>query len=195
MFTDPFLAMKAREYLTTNSSYEISKFLRALEACPESNAVRTVSWSYRRWWIGSFLDYVDLNHYASPEEYSKLVAMLHKVLRNGNCGKTIPKNPYQLSDLEFPVIPDEDIDHYMGVWTPDEVKFFVSLVHRLFEQRIPIFSTPPLDREFWIQRGWSSLELAKEDSEFNEFVHAVLKELLQVETTGFENPAIVSFMG
>jgi hypothetical protein len=195
VFADPFLATSLKDYLRKNSSYDLHFLLNALEVCPGANIVRTVSEGYRRGWIGSFLDCIDQNRYATPEEYSKLIAMFHKVLRNADCGKTIPANPYQLSDLEFPVVPNEDIDLYMGVWTPSEVSLFTSFTRTLLKEHTPVFSTPPLDREDDVQHGASFLELDRQDYEYNVAVHTILADLLQIDTLGFEQTAVVSFMG
>jgi hypothetical protein len=195
VFADPFLTTSLRDYLTKRSSDDLHFLLNALEVCSGANIVRTLNQGYRRWWIGSFLDCIDQNSYATPKEYAKLVAMFHKVLRDWNCGKTIPKNPYQLSDLQFPVIPAKDIDLYIGVWTPSEVSFFTSFTRTLLEKHTPIFSTPPLNREDDVQRGMNLVKLEQQDYEWNATVHTILAGLLQIDTLGFEKPAVVSFMG
>lgn len=215
-FTDPFLAIKVKDYLGEDSYY-IANFLGALEDCPEAKAVRCISKGYRRWWIGSFLDCVDKNKYASPQEYSQLVAMFQKVLRVYNCGKPLPESSYELANLTFPVIPEEDIDLWMGVWTEGEVSFILQFIHSLLEQHGPFFRAPagtmpvpdskkpsmawddPLLAQMVLQEhnpdnAAAGLASGMTDAEWNEWVHRMLDQLLRIEGLGYERPNVVSFL-
>lgn len=214
---DPFLSTKLQDFLNNSDSFALNFVLRALALCASINWVQQISSEGRRWWIGSFLDYVEQDATLSPASYAQLVALFQKVLRGYNCGKTLPKLEYELANFNFPVIPVEDADLWMGVWTETEVRFVLDFLHSVLTRNNPYFKAPTetieiaysnregikLDDELLIQMmmqehnaGYGAAGLASglTDREWNEWVQQIIRELLRVDDFGFEAPNLVSFI-
>ena len=83
-----------------------------------------------------------------------------------------------MKDLEFPVIPEDDIDLWMGVWTEGEVSFILRFIHTLLTQ----------DQPFFTGNDDAGLASGMTDKEWNDWVHQMLDQLLQIERLGFERP-------
>ncbi len=216
-FADPFLSTKLQDYLNNSDSFALKFVLRALALCASVNWVQPISEAYRRWWIGSFLDYVEQDTGLSPDGYARLAAIFQKILRIYNCGKALPELEYKLSDFDFPVIPIEDDDLWMGVWTETEVRFVLDFLHSLLKRNAPHFTAPPetivvadskrgalrFDDELLLEMiaqehnpysGAAGLASGLIDQEWNEWVQQMIEELLRVDDFGFEEPNLVSFI-
>jgi hypothetical protein len=138
----------------------------------------------RRWWIGSFLDCVETATGATPEEYATIETLFQKILRGYNCGKDLSEQYYEVTDFDFPVIPTDDTDLWMGVWTDSEITFAIQFIRSLMQVHNPYFRKPP----------GSTGQAPQTDEQWNEWVRQMIKQLCQVETFKFDKLYIVSFI-
>lgn len=120
---DPFLQTPARTQLQEDSGLQLDWFLHAVSVITESDAVRRLTHGDRRWWIGSLLQAARRTF--DRGSYYRLEEVLLRMLRVYNCGLHVPRTPYTLADVEFPVVPGDDTDHWMSVWTPGEIEHVV----------------------------------------------------------------------
>jgi hypothetical protein len=185
VFEETRLSINAKTYLQNETSFELNFFLRALCQLSSVDWVEEISNGSRRWWIGSFLDYLDKNDDVPSEDYVKIEKMFQKVLRPFNCGKELTEVAYQLSEFEFPVIPNNDVDLWMGVWDKSELNFMVDLIQTIFSGNEPRFKSPPLD-----------IGIAPEtDEDWNKLVLTALNQLLTIRDLQYEEPNVISFVG
>jgi hypothetical protein len=87
----------------------------------------------RRWWIGSFLDCAQTTTKATPQEYATIETLFQKILRGYNCGKALSQQYYEVTDFDFPVIPTDDTDLWMGVWTDSETACVIQFIRSLMQ--------------------------------------------------------------
>jgi hypothetical protein len=169
--------------LSQESSYALLSLLRVLRRCPTTIFVREISTRNRRWWIGSLLDYAERSHVFSRADYERFVFLCQKMLRGSDCGKLLPHRVVALSDSSFPVIPKDDADLRIGVWSEDETQFALDFLCRIEEQR-PRFKAPP---------GRVGIAPQTEE-EWNDWVHMMIRQVLAIRELEFEAINVVSFI-
>jgi hypothetical protein len=114
--TDPNLSVPCRDHLATRGyTTELYLLLDVLAGCS------TVPWvhelrgqAYKRWWIGSLLDWVQRANVLSEDDYVDYEILFLKVLRGHPCGAPLSGLQVWLSDLDFPIIPR--FDNGGGAW-------------------------------------------------------------------------------
>ncbi len=181
---DPFLARPVRDHLREEDSYALNSLLRALSSYSPGDVVREITRGHRRWWIGSLLDYAENSAAVSQVDYERLVLLWQKVLRGHVCGKPVLLCNFSTADFDFPVLPVDDVELWMGVWSEEEAHFMVDCLHRI-RAVPPRFGKPP-----------GKVGMAPEnDEEWDEWVNEMLDALLRIEDAfQFERLAVVSFI-
>ena len=180
--SDPFLSTKLGDYLSSDSDVGLSIFLSRFSECRNVDFIRNISSGYRRWWIGSLLDYAEKAGDVSAQDYAEVAAIFQKMLRGYECGKFLPLTDWKPNKGIFPVLPGEVSE--MGVWTADETQRVLQFVHSLLRKAEPNFAKPP-----------GKIGIAVEtDAEWNEWVRFMIKQLLTIEGLKFDRLKVVSFI-
>lgn len=181
---DPFLARPTRDYLREEDSFALNWLLKALSRFPPEDFVREITSGQRRWWLGSFLDYAERSPAIAQEDYARLELLWQKVLRGHACGKPVTPREFNISDFDFPVLPAEDSELWMGVWSEEEARFMVDCLRRIRAEH-PRFRKPP-----------GKIGLAPDrDEEWDEWVNEMLNSVLGIEEAlHFQKPVAVSFI-
>jgi len=182
---DSFLSLKARDYLAMEDSGTFKGFLNALSLCPTIEFVKAVSVEERAWWLASFLDYLKSNSTDNRDIHLRILDLLQKTLRGYDFERKEADNKSNLADLEFVVIPAREDDLRMGVWSENDVRFFIDYLHRLVERDHPQFGTPP---EFRTASDYLA------ESDWNEWVYDIIVQFLEIEKHNFTKPYVVSFI-
>jgi|SRR5688572_3809060 len=182
---DPFLSLKARDYLAMEDSSTFKGFLNALSLCPNLEFVKAVSVEERAWWLASFLDYLKFNSTGNRGIDLRIIDLLYKTLRGYDFERKEADDKYNLADLEFVVIPATEDDLRMGVWSENDVRFFIDYLRSLVGIDHPQFGTPPEFRT-------ASVTLT--ESDWNEWVYDMIAQFLEIEKYSFTQPYIVSFI-
>jgi len=182
---DPNLSVSCKEHLATRGyTIELNLLLRVLADCSTVPWVRTLSSGYRRWWIGSLLDWVQRTNLLSAGDYAEYEILFLKVLRGWDCGARLSGVQVQLSDLDFHIIPKfENGSGRLGVWTREEVGVFVQCTRCILS----------LNPQFGVTPIWESTSTsAADEAEWNDWVHQMLYQLLVIEGLGYSTPNMVS---
>jgi hypothetical protein len=177
---EPLLAQTLRDYLTREESITLLSVLGCLSQCVTVDWCKEITRGYRRWWIGSFLDYLDRVDWVNRQDYLAIAELVQKVLRPYDCGKALPKKQYELGDFTFPIKPASEPDYYMGVWTASEAQFAMLLIRELLEEHEPRFTAPP--------------DTSDDGTDWNEWVHKMLNQLYSIANLTYDNLAVVSFI-
>jgi hypothetical protein len=181
---DPFMIRSAEDYLREGHSLRLSSILDALSRCPDAKFVRRITEGYRRWWIGSLLDFAEQSRLLTPEDYARCALVWQKLLRGYGCGKLLPSRKFYLASFQFPILPADDTDMYMGVWTEEEAYFLVGCLRRILEAG-PRFKAPPLE----VGIG------PETDDDWNDWVHEMIGQFLVIEALNdYSRLAVVSFI-
>ncbi|WP_165234804.1 hypothetical protein [Aquisphaera insulae] len=182
---DLFLARAASEHVREESSDALRSLLRALSGCTGIGFVKRITSGYRRWWIGSLLDFTEKSGLLTPEELARFALNWQKVLRGYKCGSMLPHAEIDLKSFDFPLIPSDDRGLWMGVWTEDEARFMIDRLGRILTLG-PRFKAPPLPE----------VGIAPEsDDDWNEWVHGMIREFMTIgDIRGFSRLAMVSFI-
>src|SRR5688572_7177690 len=134
---DAFLSLKARDYLAMEASSTFQGFLNALSLCPTIEFVKAVNVEERAWWLVSFLDYLENVPKSNGDVHVRIIDLLHKILRGCDFGREVPGKKYDLGDFTFAVIPANEDDLRMGIWTEGEVLYFTDYLHSLLGMDCP----------------------------------------------------------
>jgi hypothetical protein len=185
---DPSLSVSCHDHLSTRGyTTELNLLLRVLADCSMVPWVHALSKDYRRWWIGSLLDWVQRANVLSADDYADYEILFLKVLRGSTCGVSLTGLQIQLSDLDFPIIPRFDNGGgRLGVWTGEDVNVFLRCTRHILSCD-PQFGAPP-DR-----RPVSTT--AADGAEWNDWVHKMLSQLLAIEGLSYSTPSMVSMIG
>lgn len=185
--TDPNLSMSCQDHFSTRGyTTELNLLLRVLADCSMVPWVHALSKDYRRWWIGSLLDWVQRANVLSADDYADYETLFLKMLRGSECGAQLSGLQIRLSDLEFPIIPKFDNGGgRLGVWTEEDISCFLRCTKHLLALS-PQFGTPP-------DRRWTSASAA-DQAEWNDWVHRMLSSLLTIENMGYDRPHMVSII-
>jgi hypothetical protein len=179
---NPFLAQRLRDYVKTDSDVWFKIFLRQICACPNSSLIRQISSGYRRWWVGSMFQEARRATGIDHIEYDQVGLLFQRMLRSYNCGNSLPAAAWEPNESCFPVIPQTCSE--MSVWSTEEARLVIRFIKKLLLTD-PSFKKPP-----------GKVGIAVEtDEEWNEWVHAMLQQLLAFEHLGYAQPKIVSFIG
>jgi hypothetical protein len=182
---DPCLAISCKEYLQQGTAGDMKAMLGALAECSTFPSVQELESGYKRWWIGSLLDWVELSQVFESDEYAQYEDLFFKVLCGHSCGKLPAVQWSRLSGADFPVVPASEDVVRMGVWTPEELDLFV-----LYTQMLLTFKP-----QFGAAPGFRTKAATEPDPWWNEWVHRMLGMLLNIETLGYDRPNMVSFIG
>lgn len=179
-----FLSKTVREHLARDESWGLMALLQAFSQCASYPFIRRITHGQRRWWIGSLLAYAEQAPSIAREEYEQFVLLWQKVLRVYDCGKPLPARPIALGDFDFPIIPTDDTDLWMGVWTKEEAKLMVTVLEQIQSQQ-PRFAVPP---------KWVGLASAGTDDEWNEWVYRMIEQVLVLRELNIKDLRVVSFI-
>jgi hypothetical protein len=182
---DPFLARVAGDFLREADSFKLKSLLRALSKCPNIGFIQEITDGYRRWWIGSLLDFTEQSSLLAPEDYARFVFLWQKVLRRYDCGKPFPRAEFDPASFDFPILPADDSDMMMGVWMEEDAYFIVDRLDRILELG-PRFKAPP-----------QMVSIPPEpDDDWNEWVHEMIRQFMVIgDILDFRRLAVVSFIG
>jgi hypothetical protein len=179
----PFLKEKIRDYLARDHSFSLMWLLRGLSRFPPTDFVREITTGYRRWWIGSLLDYAERAPDISGDDFARFVSLCQKILRGRDCGRALPEREIGLADFSFPVIPCDDTDLWIGVWSEDESRFALDFLRRIEHHR-PRFKRPP---------GPIGIAPESED-EWDKWVHEMIRQVLVIAELKFDRPNVLTFI-
>jgi hypothetical protein len=180
---DPFLARVAGDFLRGEDGFKLNSLLRALSRCPDVGFIKWITEGYRRWWIGSLLEFTEQSRILAPEEYSRFVLLWQKVLRRYDCGKRLLPAVFDRTRFDFPIIPADDSHMLMGVWT-EEAYFVVDRLEQILSLG-PRFKLPPEE----VGIG------SETDDDRNEWVHEMVRQFLVIgDILDFRRLAVVSFI-
>lgn len=181
----PYLATSVADFYSQHSSISLSLMLECLGDCPNITWIQPVTTRHRRWWIGSFLDYAASVFRENSQDYIFLRTLFQKMLRGAASGAELPDLPFELSDFSFPIMPAEDTDMYMSIWSNEEVHRLLHLLDVLTTPTMPTFKSPddPAGND------------PDEDKAWNEWVQEKVGEFLQVKTLSFADLNLINFIG
>lgn len=183
---DPFLSLTARDYFAMEDAGWFKQFLNSLSLCPTIEFVKAVSVEERAWWIASFLDYLKSNSTDNRDAHLRIIELVNKkILRGYDFERKEDDDSYNLANLEFVVVPATEYDIRMGVWSENDVTFFISFLHSLGGRDDTQFKTPPEFADF---------PSSMAGSDWNEWVYDMIAQFLQIEKYNFARPNIVSFI-
>jgi len=178
------LSKRAAEVLREEDSDRLRRVLRDLSRCSNTGFVRMLTEGHRRWWIGSLLDAAEESEALTPDDYAQFVRLWEKVLRGYNCGKWLTTATFVLSDFEFPLLPTDDADLQIGIWTEPEAGFVADCLRRLtaLDTR---FKAPP-------QRIGIGPET---DDDWNAWVYEMIRQFLTIgDLPDYGRLAVVTFI-
>jgi hypothetical protein len=180
---DALLRRPTRDYLQASSSFDLSFVLKGLCACSVDYVRRLIS-DERRFWLGSLLEYAAHAPGIAPADYARFVRLAQIVLRVYDCGKKLLPSDIKLSDFDFSVIPADDADCWMGVWSEAEAYFAVDFL-TLLQRQHPTFEAPPELSSRWVES----------DEEWTRRVRDIIDQLMVLEELlVFQKLAVVSFI-
>jgi len=183
--SDPFLSLTARAYFAMEDAGWFKQFLHSLSLCPTIEFVKAVSVEERAWWIASFLDYLKSNPTGNRDALLRSIELLHKrTLAGYDFEKRETDDKYNLTKLEFVVVPATEYDIRMGTWSENDVRFFINFLHALAGKDYTQFKTPPEFADF---------PTSMADSDWNGWVHDMIAQFLEIEKYNFAQPNLVSF--
>jgi hypothetical protein len=169
--------------LNGEDSFALYWLLRALADCPPFQFATEITEGYRRWWIGSFLDYFVHQPDIPREDRDEVTALLLRVLRIYDCGSSLPPSTYSLADFDFPVRPVDDADMNIAHWTWEEARLVIRVLQSV-RDRWPVFASPP-----------GSVGIGPEtDDEWNEWVHQMIAKLLLLQDLKYHRPWVATFI-
>lgn len=113
-------------------------------------------------------------------------SLFARMLRGYDCGAHIVAPPYSLSDVSFPVIPQEDVDHRLAVLSETELAVLRLFLERTLALEGVRFTHPP-------QLATSSL--SAEDVPWDTWVRQAGGDLVHADLGGLLRPQLVSFIG
>lgn len=186
-----FLTMKLRDYFTGENGIYLIKYspslnnlLDCFSLCPSIKFIVPITTGYKYWWVEDFLEYAESAYCIQAKDHAEAVTLFRKILRvyGHPWGSRKAQDAYKLNDFSFPIMPVDDIDLWMGVWTDSDVAFVINLIELLMEQD-PNFEHP------------SGLLTDSRDPDSWILVHNRLQEILQIKKLNFKELRVVSFIG
>ena len=183
--SDPFLSLTAREYFAREDAGWFKQFLHSLSLCPTIEFVKAISVEERPWWIASFLDYLKSISTDNRQAQERMIELLHKkTLRGYDFERKETDDKHNLTNLEFIVVPATESDLRMGVWTENDLAFFIHFLNSLVGRDDPKFKTPPEFANFLTPMA---------DSDWNKWVYDMIVRFFEIEKYNFARPNLVSF--
>jgi hypothetical protein len=178
----PFLEQRLHDYIKGDSDIWFNTFLRQICGCPNYSMIRKISSGYRRWWVGSVFQESRRATEIDQVECDQVGLLFQRMLRSYNCGYALPATTWEPDESCFPVMPQTCSE--MSVWSAEEARLVTRFIQKLLLTK-PSFKRPP-----------GKVGVAVEtDEEWNEWVHAMLHQLLALENLGYAQPKVVSFIG
>lgn len=179
---NPFLAQSLHNYIKGDSDIWFNTFLRQICVCPNSSMVHQISSGYRRWWIGSMFQEAGQTPGLNRVECDQVGLLFQRMIRSYDCGCSLPATTWEPNENCLPVIPQTCSE--MSVWSAEEARLVMRFIQKLLLTK-PSFKRPP-----------GKVGIAVEtDDEWNEWVYAMLQQLLTFENLTYAQPKIVSFIG
>jgi len=180
----PALTITAREYYSQRSAVSYSGFLEAMSHCHGIDGVTTLSIGYRRWWIGSLLDYLDRSKIVSTEDFHFYADLFSRFLGPYLSGKDLPKNSWKISPEDRMFVPVCDELESIGIWSDVETKLVLELIHQLLDLK-PLYKKPS-----------KNVGIApKDDIDWTDWVETMLKSFLKLEMLSYKNLRIMTYIG
>jgi hypothetical protein len=180
-----FLSTRFDDYLPDGDSYDLLDVLLSFEGLQSIDWVRTISTGYRRWWVGSFLEYIQLALGHSNSTYLRVAALMQRALSGFDCGTILPpeENP---QNLPFSFAPSKDNpDLRMSFWSSEESAFLCQTIRIMIADKQARFKKPS---------GFIGID-SEADDDWNDWVYKVLQEILVLEDPSFKNRLALSFIG
>jgi hypothetical protein len=144
--------------------------------------IRKISSGYRRWWVGSMFQEARRATEIDQVECDQVGLLFQRMLRSYNCGYALPATTWEPDESCFPVMSQTCSE--MSVWSAEEARLVTRFIQKLLLTK-PSFKSPH-----------GKVGIAVEtDEEWNEWVHAMLQQLLAFENLGYAQPKVVSFIG
>ena len=135
----PFLQQSARELLSSFGNFNTQWLLQAFSKCAGTRFIHCMVDGHRRWWIGGLLESAE--QILDRRSYDELVHLMHKVLRQCNCGHPIPEGDIGADTEGLPFTPDLAPEPSIGRWRPAELRNAAALVSAILAAS-PIFHSP-----------------------------------------------------
>jgi hypothetical protein len=167
------------------TSYDLKRALD--DACDTAQApwVRRISAGKRRWWIGSFLEYVDRSPQLGPQERGILHSIFAKLLRGCDCGARLRCAPIVDTPMLGTTSALDDPDLRVGLWSAEDVSFVLLVLDVVVAVEQPSFRAPA---------GRVGIAPSTDD-DWNTLVWEALDELRAIRHFPSERPWIISFIG
>jgi hypothetical protein len=181
---DTVLSLKTRDYLSQMESSELKEIIDCFSSCSNVDFIKALIVEERWWWIGSLLDGIQRLEGAEGDNSVKIATLFQRVLRGYDCGISLHKRAYNLSDINFPVIPSSESEVKMAAWTEEETAFIATYLDALSPVRLPQLNAPSLE-------GYLP---PMTDVEWAEWVYDAVKQLAQITQLSFEHAVVVSFI-
>ena len=178
-----FLSTSLDEYLIDESSSDLYRVLAAYAQCPAIDWVTKISEGHRRWWIGSFLEYVKLVLGNSSNMYFHFANLFQRLLGNYDCGTILPPKE-DVPSIPLSFVPVDNSDPYMSFWSQDEICFLCQTIRMVIADNRARFKRPP--DKVGLGPG--------PDEDWNDWVYEVLQELLVLESPSLENRIVLTFI-
>ena len=194
---EEFLRRPMKAILMASSSYELKFVLDALCVCPSIEFVRCVIDGHRRWWLESVLSFVHRlldvreHHWLAkpddvklafafaPEDCARFVRLGNAVLRRYGDGP--PPNDVEIAACGFPIIPADDADLQIGLWSDVDAYFVSGFLRQLRALPATFVSEMPQHDG---------------NEDWDRYVNSMLDRIIALEDlVEFEKLAVLSFIG
>jgi len=169
----PEMSLTVHEFILGHSSFQFNQLLEILAKSRSCPFIRCIVDGERRWWIHSLLEAASLSFGSQSLDFVTLHGLCQKLLRF--FGTDI-----DLKSLSFPVLPLDDGDMWMGVWTNEETEKALVYCQALLE----------LGVKFARHDG---IGYPETDEGWDAWVRRIISELLNLRRDGFLRPLVVSF--
>lgn len=170
----PGMSFTVRNFIAGQSSYQLQQILQILAEASSCSFVQSLVDGERRWWIHSLLQAASFWFGSNCPDYVALHALCQKLLRVYGTADV------DLGSLAFPVLPREDCDNWMGVWTPEETENAI------------FYSAALLDSGVTFAR-YHNITYPETEARWDAWVRRIISQLLVLHRDGFASPIVVSF--
>ena len=169
----PYLSLTVRDFVTSNTSYQLGWFLDILARSRTYDFVRYLVDHLRRQWVFSLLESAEYWFGTECPKYVSLHRLCHKLLR-------LSGTQDELHVVPFPVIPRDDGDFYMGAWSADETKDFLVYCEELLN----------IGAKF---SRYNSMSYPETDEGWDAWIRQIIEDLSGLGRDGYHRPIVIGF--
>jgi hypothetical protein len=169
----PGMSLTVRDFIIGHSSFQLDDLLMILAESRSCAFIRCIVDGERRWWIHSLLETASLSFGPQSTDFIALHGLCQKLLRF--FGTDI-----DLRSLSFPVLPRDDGDNWMGVWTAEETEEALVYCEALLDLGVKFARYEGIGYPE-TEEGWDA------------WVRRIITQLLNLRRDGFLRPLVVSF--